>query len=67
MFLVGGGIINHGIPSLTTIYELAIQKLPNFLHHPVLTSLTPMLTGLITGMAMVAILSLGKHLFKKKQ
>lgn len=67
MFLVGGGIINHGIPALATITEQAIQKLPNVLHHLVLASIAPMLTGLIVGMAIVVILSIGRIFFPKKQ
>lgn len=66
MFLVGGGIINHGIPPLTKIIELTLLRLPSLLQNPVNNILAPMLTGLLTGMAIVIIVMLGKKYFVKK-
>lgn len=67
MFLVGGGIINHGVPALTKIIEQAIQQLPDLLHNLANNFLAPILTGWITGIVIVVIVMLCKKYLVKKQ
>lgn len=70
MFLVGGGIISHGIPVLHHLIEGAEAKigmLPAV--GSVLGALTPTLMnlgiGLLTGALAVAVMTLGQKLFSK--
>lgn len=67
MFVVGGGIINHGFPTLSTMTMQLINKLPTFLHPPALAILAPMITGFIVGIALVAIVLLSRKFSVKSQ
>ncbi len=71
MFLVGGGIISHGIPVLHHLIEGAetkIEMLPAV--GSVLGALTPTLLnlgiGLLAGALTVVVMTLGQKLFSKK-
>jgi uncharacterized protein len=71
MFLVGGGILSHGIPWLHHLSEAAGHAAGNVgAIGPLLAALTPMLidavTGIVAGALILACVAAGKRLFTRK-
>ncbi|MDA9556506.1 DUF808 domain-containing protein [Vibrio sp.] len=66
MFFVGGGIITHNIEPIHHAVYPALDHLPA---NPVLDAIAPMLldgvVGLVAGMILVAVYTVGKKVFKK--
>lgn len=61
MFMVGGGILAHGIPGL----EVKIESLSGLILPGVKGALLHMSVGIIVGMVILSIVSLIKYIFKK--
>ena len=65
MFLVGGGIIAHGLAFVHHISEAAIELAGGGVMGTVAGTLVDALTGILTGAAVLAVVTLGKKLFGK--
>ena len=72
MFLVGGGILEHGVPPLHHAAErlgAAVGSVAGI--GPLLKVLTPLLVdgliGIVAGAIVLAVVTLGKRLFRRKQ
>ncbi|MFT5419775.1 MAG: putative DNA repair protein MutK [Candidatus Endobugula sp.] len=68
MFLVGGGIISHGVPALHHLALIAMQSIENM--HPIVTNTSPLLfdacTGIIAGLMVWFIIDIVIHGLHKK-
>lgn len=65
MFLVGGGIIAHGLPIVHHISEAAVALAGGGVMGTVASTLVDALTGILTGAVVLAVVTLGKKLFGK--
>jgi predicted DNA repair protein MutK len=61
MFLVGGGILVHGLPALAHAIEATVQGLGGVLQ-PVLPTLAHGVVGIVAGAVVLAVVSLGGRL-----
>jgi predicted DNA repair protein MutK len=66
MFLVGGGILVHGLPALHHAIEAAVQGLGGVLQ-PVLPTLAHGVVGIVVGAVVLAVVSLGRRLFGRSE
>jgi predicted DNA repair protein MutK len=66
MFLVGGGILVHGLPALHHAIEAAVQGLGGVLQ-PVLPALAHGVVGIVVGAVVLAVVSLGRRLFGRSE
>lgn len=62
MFLVGGGIIAHGLPFVHHISEAVVQMAGGGVMGTVASTLVDAVTGIVTGGVVLAVVTLGKKL-----
>ena len=67
MFLVGGGIIAHGLPFVHHISEAMVAWAGGGVLGTIASTLVDALTGILTGAAVLAVVTLGKKLFGKSK
>jgi uncharacterized protein len=65
MFLVGGGILVHGVPALQHLIEGLTARLTGWLQ-PVVSTAGDGLVGLVAGALVLAVVTLGKRLFARR-
>lgn len=67
MFMVGGGIIVHGIPAIEHVLDGLVEAVGTGVMGTIVKTLLDAVVGIVAGGLVVAVVTLGKRVFGKQQ